>query len=82
MSTLAVDLQATLAEIDADSATKLERLVRDAIELARPPNKPELSMIDANGWPVGHFEKYAGSLAGDDWNPPEDPPTEPLTVWC
>ena len=36
MSTLTVDLQTTVEELDSDSATKLERLVRDAMALARP----------------------------------------------
>lgn len=79
MSTLTLDLQATLKELDADSATKLERLVRDAIALAQPSKtKPAAAVaVDKNGWPVGHFEKFAGCLAGEDWNPPADPPPEP-----
>jgi hypothetical protein len=76
MSTLTLDLQAALKELDPDSASKLERLVRDAIALAKP-SKLESDGVDANGWPVGHFEKYAGCLAGEDWEPPADPPPEP-----
>lgn len=79
MSTLALDLQATIEELDPDSATKLERLVRDAIALAQP-SKSKSPAVDANGWPVGHFEKYAGCLAGEDWDPPADPPPEPAPV--
>lgn len=78
MSTLTLDLQATLKELDADSASKLERLVRDAMALVRPVRKSAASgAVDENGWPVGHFEKYAGCLAGEDWEPPADPPPEP-----
>lgn len=76
MSALTVDLQATLKELDPDSASKLERLVRDAMALAQP-SKSKAVEVDANGWPVGHFEKYAGCLAGEDWVPPADPPPEP-----
>ena len=78
MSTLTLDLQASLNDLDSDSATKLERLVRDAIALVRPAKKVAgTGAVDKNGWPVGHFEKYGGCLAGEDWNPPADPPPEP-----
>jgi len=77
MSTLTVDLQATIKELDSDSATKLERLVRDAMALARPVRRGTAGgAVDKNGWPVGHFEKYAGCLAGEEWEPPADPPPE------
>lgn len=78
MSTLAADLQTTLKQLDPDSASKLERLVRDAMELAQPRKSPA---VDANGWPIGHFEKFAGCLAGEDWDPPADPPPEPTPEW-
>ena len=80
MSTVTLDLQATLAELDADSAAKLERLVRDAIALAKP-SKAKPVEVDAKGWPVGHFEKFAGCLAGEEWDPPADPPPEPVPEW-
>lgn len=80
MSTLTLDLQATLEELDADSAAKLERLVRDAIALAKP-SKAKPGEVDAKGWPVGHFEKFAGCLAGEEWDPPADPPPEPTPKW-
>ena len=73
MSTLAADLQTTIDELDPDSAIKLERLVRDAMALAQPV-KSKSGAVGANGWPVGHFEKYAGCLAGEVWDPPADPP--------
>lgn len=76
MSTLAADLPSTLAELDTDSATTLERLVRDALTLAQPAKSKPVA-VDANGWPVGHFEKYAGCLAGEVWEPPADPPPDP-----
>ena len=80
MSTLTADLQATIAELDPDSASKLERLVRDAMALAQP-SKAQPVVVDAKGWPVGHFEKYAGCLAGEEWEPPDDPPPEPVPEW-
>jgi hypothetical protein len=80
MSTLAVDLQTTLKQLDPDSASKLERLVRDAIDLVQP-TKSKPGVVDANGWPIGHFEKFAGCLAGEEWDPPADPPPEPTPEW-
>lgn len=81
MSTLAFDLQHTLQELDSDSASKLERLVRDAIALARPktssPTKTE--EVDANGWPIGYFERTFGCAAGEEWELPDDPPPAPST---
>lgn len=80
MSNLTEDLQATLTEFDTDAAAKLERLLRDAIDLAQP-SKASAVEVDANGWPVGHFEKFAGCLAGEQWDPPLDSPPEPTPEW-
>ena len=77
MSALTNELEQTLSELDGHSAIALERLVRDAIALARPAKSIGTTALDAKGWPVGYFEKYAGCLAGDDWQPPADPPPEP-----
>jgi len=74
MSSIAQDLQATIEELDPESASKLERLVREAIALAR--RSGSTPAVDANGWPVGHFAKFAGCLAGEEWEPPADPPPE------
>lgn len=78
MSAIAHELDETLATLDAQSAAALERLVRDALDLAVgwKPGKTTASR-NANGWPEGHFELYAGSLAGEDWEPPADPPPGP-----
>ena len=53
MSTLALDRQTTLSSLDADSASKLELLVRDAIALARHAKTVLPHDVDANGWPIG-----------------------------
>ena len=81
MSTLALDLQSTLTALDADSATRLERLVRDAIALVRPSPKPEPAGVDANGWPVGYFDRTFGCLADQEFEAPDDPPAELLKEW-
>ncbi|MCX6878422.1 MAG: hypothetical protein NTW21_32105 [Verrucomicrobia bacterium] len=83
MSTLTLDLQATLKELDPDSATKLEQLVRDAIALAKPSKaKPvEVGAVDKNGWPAGFFEETAGSFANEPLDFPTDLALEPIANW-
>ena len=82
MSTLTSDLQATIAAIDPDSATKLERLVRDAMALVRPVGKTAVSgAVDKNGWPVGFFEETAGCFANEPFDFPADLPLEPIAKW-
>jgi hypothetical protein len=78
MSAIALKLQETLASLDPAEATLLERLVNDALALVkrRAPAKPN-GAVDANGWPVGHFEKYAGIFANEPFDMPEDSPPEP-----
>ncbi len=80
MSTLAVDLQTTLRKLDPDSASKLERLVRDAMELAQSP-KASPGAVEAKGWPLGYWEKFSGCLAGEQWDLPDDPPPDPTPEW-
>ena len=80
MSTLTLDLQAILEKLDSDSASKLERLVRDAIDLAQP-SKASAVEVDAKGWPLGYWEKFAGCMAGEQWDLPDDPPAEPTPEW-
>lgn len=82
MSTVTLDLQATLKELDADSASKLERLVRDAMALVRPATKPAAAgAVDKNGWPVGFFEETAGCFANEPFDFPTDLPLEPIATW-
>jgi hypothetical protein len=80
MSTLTLDLQAILEKLDSDSASKLERLVRDAIDLAQPSKAVPVE-VDAKGWPLGYWEKFAGCMAGEQWDLPDDPPAEPTPEW-
>lgn len=82
MSTLTSDLQATIAKLDADSASRLERLVRDAMALVRPVRETvESGAVDKNGWPVGFFEETAGCFANEPFDFPADSPLEPIAHW-
>ena len=71
MSAVPQELEETLSLLDSQSASALERLVRDAMALVR--SAKQTGEVDAKGWPVGYFEKYTGCLAGDDWAPPPEP---------
>lgn len=82
MNGVALELEETLRRLDPPAAAALEQLVRGALVLATRPTSERGALlpaaaVDVNGWPVGYFERYAGSLADDDWEPPADPPPEP-----
>lgn len=77
MSAVAAELEKRLLELDAESASKLERVVRDLLEFSRTERLAPKT--DEKGWPVGHFEKYAGILEGEEFEAPEDPPPTPIT---
>lgn len=73
MSAIALKLEQTLASLDPSHATFLERLVSDALELVKA--RPAVA-VDARGWPIGHFEKYAGSFANEPFDEPVNLPPE------
>lgn len=75
MSRLTTDLAQILSELDDHSAQALERLVRDAMELARPV-RTNGTVARAQGWPVGYFEQTAGSFVGEPFDIPDDPPPD------
>lgn len=84
MSTVPLELQDTLNELDPDSATRLERLVRDAIAivLVQPATKSTADgALDKNGWPAGFFEETAGCFANEPFDFPTDLPLEPIANW-
>jgi hypothetical protein len=79
MSGVTSDLEKALHQLDDRSAQLLEQLVRDALALVRENGTRTLiGPVDAMGWPVGYFEKYAGCLAGVNWQPPLDPAPDPI----
>lgn len=76
MSAVAADLEKRLLELDADSAAKLERVVRDLLEFSRVGVSGDKTEV--RGWPEGHFKKYAGALEGEQFEAPDDPPPSPV----
>ena len=62
MSTVAMELDQTLRDLDTDTASLLERAVRDALDLAQR-RRQAAPLLDDLGYPVGYFEATAGSFA-------------------
>ena len=82
MSDVALELKRALDQLPPPSATLLEQLVRDVLALVRQTNPASTNdLVDAMGWPIGFFERYAGCLAGDDWQPPIDPAPASIQAW-
>jgi hypothetical protein len=81
MSMLTIELSdevaARLKAASAAQHVKPAQWAKEAVEKALPATVNGSIAVDAKGWPAGYFEKYAGCLAGDDWQPPADPPPEP-----
>jgi hypothetical protein len=80
MSNVTSELENTLHQLDARSASLLERLVRDALALVRQSGGPPGS-ADSKGWPLGYFEQTAGSFANEPLEAPDDPPPTPNPQW-
>lgn len=74
MSSIAQELDRQLATMDELTAQRVERLVRDALELAKPASPTK-------GWPAGYFEETAGALAGEKFERPPQGTPEIREVW-
>jgi len=84
MSAITSEIAQTLRTLDPQSASALERAFRamlSAVRVAKSDSAPDAAApgpVDANGWPIGYWEKYAGCFAGEEWEPPPDFPPDPL----
>lgn len=77
MSAVVLELEQTLATMPPAQATLLERLVGDALKLVQANQALQSAPVDDKGWPLGHFEKYAGCFANEPLDEPIDLPPEP-----
>lgn len=71
MSTVALELDQTLRELDSDTASLLERALRDALALAQR-RRQAAPQLNAMGYPAGYFETTAGSFANEPLEPSGD----------
>ncbi|MCX6879693.1 MAG: hypothetical protein NTW21_38705 [Verrucomicrobia bacterium] len=84
MTTLEAEITETLKSLDPVRARAFERAIHELLLVVRPeakagealPPPPPLA-VDAKGWPVGYWEKFAGCWADLEFEAPDDPPPEP-----
>ena len=81
MSTVALELDQTLRQLDSDTAALLERAVRDALALAERRTTRHAETLDRFGYPVGYFEATAGSFANEPLESPTDLPPTTREPW-
>lgn len=80
MNTPEAEITEALRTLDPEEARSLGRVIHEVLvrhRVAPPVSAPPPAAVDEKGWPVGYWEKFAGCLAGDDWEPSPDPPPEP-----
>ena len=83
MSILEAEITETLKSLDPLRAKAFERAIHELLVVVRPdantgePGPPPPVGVDANGWPVGYWEKFAGCWADLEFEAPDDPPPEP-----
>lgn len=64
MSSLAIELDTVLKQVDGETAALLEQAVRDALALAQRGSKSSAA-VDQMGYPLGYFKATAGSFADE-----------------
>jgi hypothetical protein len=74
MTPIAQELDACLQTLDPQTAAQVEKLVRDAMALAEQKR-------GGAGWPVGYFERTAGSFAGETLERPAQAAGGPIDQW-
>ena len=83
MSILETEIAETLKSLDPLRAKAFERAIHELLVVVRPDANagelipPPTVGVDANGWPVGYWEKFAGCWADLEFEAPDDPPPEP-----
>ena len=75
MSSLALEVEATLSSLDAPTAAKFERLIRDAVELVRPVGKPP-NVLDES-----YFESVIGAFSEIEFERPAQGELPTVKTW-
>ena len=83
MTAVSAELENTLRQLDPASASSLERVVWDVLQLARQRRISQGAGRDQDdkGYPSGHFDRLTGSWAGVEFELPDDPPPNPSPAW-
>lgn len=80
MSTLALELDRVLAQLDGQSAMALEQTVREAL-IAAKLRAANGAAKDPLGYPLGYFERTSGSFAREPLDPAPELPMQPREPW-
>ena len=75
MSSLALEVETTLNSLDAPTAAKFERLIRDAVELVRPAGKP------ANELDKSYFDSVIGAFSDIEFARPAQGELPVMKTW-
>ena len=70
MHSISQELDRALGRLDSETASLLEKTVRDAVALAT--TKMTVPETDAMGYPIGYFESTAGSFENEPLKRPAD----------
>lgn len=82
MHAIAQQLDEVLSRLDPKTAADLERSVRDAVAKATTQLRSAKDQEkDEMGYPKGYFDEVVGSLEGQPFDYPTDPPLEPPAIW-
>lgn len=81
MTTLEAEITETLKSLDPLRAKAFERAIHELLLVVRPEVRTGKltsppAAVDAKGWPLGYWEKFAGCWADLEFEPPADPPPE------
>lgn len=81
MTALETEIAETLKSLDPLRAKAFERAIHELLLVVRPDTKANIRTpsitVDAKGWPLGYWEKFAGCWADLEFELPSDPPPEP-----
>ena len=75
MNLLALEVETTLSSLDAPTAAKFERLIRDAVELVRPAGKP------ANVLDNSYFDSVIGAFSDVEFARPAQGELPSVKSW-
>lgn len=80
MSALEIQISETLKSLDPPRARAFERAMYELLSVVRPDTvelAQRTTAVDANGWPLGYWDRFAGCWADLEYEAPADPAPEP-----
>jgi hypothetical protein len=82
VSALEVQIAETLKSLDPPRARAFERAIYELLSVVRPNGDIQepaqlTTPVDANGWPQGYWDRFAGCWADLEYEASSDPAPEP-----